>query len=84
MESETHKSHWFDMCRKDMTSEEVRLETINYSSVRKIGIFIVAILEAFSVGLIIFGWSALVYVYQQEGVYSHLCDGNNQTVIANV
>ena len=67
------------ICNKDMDSEEVRLETANYSKVRKVVILIMAVIEAFSIGLIIFGWSSLVYVYQQEGVYSHLCNLGNVT-----
>ena len=72
----------FISCKKDMDSEEVRSETVNYSTARKVAIIIMAAIEALSIGLIIFGWSSLVYVYQQEGVYSYLCDlGNGTTML---
>ena len=50
--------------------------TGSYSTARKVLICVVATLEAFFVSLIIFGWSSLVYIYQKEGIYAHLCSYN--------
>ena len=66
-----------------MASDEARLETVHYGRGRKIGIYVMAALEAFLIGLIVFGWSSLVDVYMKSGVYAHLCEGSNTTQIQN-
>ena len=48
----------------------------HYSRARKVAICVMATMEAFFMGIILFGWSSLVYVYQKEGIYADLCTHN--------
>ena len=45
----------------------------------KFATFICAFLENFLFSGLVFGWSSLVFVLKKEGIFSHLCRGNNQT-----
>ena len=55
-------------------NEDKEASTVSdFSSMRKIMIYVMAVLESFLFGLLLFGWSSMVYVYKQEGVYEDLC-----------
>jgi hypothetical protein len=47
-----------------------------YSESRKVTLYVMGVLEAFLVGLTVFGWSSLVFVYRQAGIYDYLCPQN--------
>ena len=42
----------------------------------KVAMFVMAVVETFLFGGTVYGWSSIVYVYEQEGIYSHLCQNH--------
>ena len=60
--------------RKTITIVENKDESYSYGG--KVALFVMAVVEAFIFGGTSFGWSSIVYVYEQEGIYSHLCQNH--------
>ena len=64
-------------------SKEQSVGHSGYSTGRTVLICVMVVLEMFLFGGMINGWTYLMYIYEQAGIYSHLCSQSVEDEMGN-